>query len=288
MQKPSRERIALLFFAALAILSLCGLCAYIVAGHSWNVAASTIDDTVGEMEGYIVVVYPGTAEEEAASAQGAKAGSTDPATAAPSRASRGASGSEGAAGSAGLPDDAASADADPSDGADAPAGGAGASDDAAQTASEGMVLFSSRTEDSRQTVDLDALRADYEAKGASVLFLDVADPARYEEGSIVKRGGKRIGIVSAGEGVTQLDVSRCLQGFERASVDFTVVITPDRWKVSRLAGKDVVICTDDEGIVAMGETKDGTFYVDAPPAGEAGVILISPSNVVSAKEVVEN
>ena len=37
----------------------------------------------------------------------------------------------------------------------------------------------------------------------------------------------------------------------------------------------------------MGETIDGTFYVDAPEAGKVGTILISPSNVVSAKVIEE-
>ena len=35
----------------------------------------------------------------------------------------------------------------------------------------------------------------------------------------------------------------------------------------------------------MGETINGTFYVNAPQLGSAGIILISPSNVVSAKVV---
>lgn len=270
MQKPSRERIALVFFAALAALGLCGLLAYIVAGHSWNVAASTIDETVGEMDGYVVIVYPGTADPEKDGADEEPVGAASASDAAGDGASSASSSSAGRA---------ASADSKEAD---------DTADEAGRTASKGISLFSSRTEESEEPVDLDALKADYEAKGAQVLFLDTEDPSRYEEGSIVKRGGKRIGIVSAGEGVTQLDVSRCLQGFERASVDFTVVITPEEWKVSRLAGIDIVVCTGDEGIVAMGKTENGTFYVDSPPVGEAGVILISPSNVVSAKEVVEN
>ncbi|MFR1640186.1 MAG: hypothetical protein ACLSVD_14115 [Eggerthellaceae bacterium] len=41
------------------------------------------------------------------------------------------------------------------------------------------------------------------------------------------------------------------------------------------------------GPVRDGETIDGTFYVDAPEAGKVGTILISPSNVVSAKVIEE-
>ena len=62
MKRSSREKIALVVFMLLAIGGLIGLGWYIVAGHSWNVAASTIDDTVGEMEGYTAIIYPGTTE----------------------------------------------------------------------------------------------------------------------------------------------------------------------------------------------------------------------------------
>lgn len=221
MEKSLREKIALAVFLLLIVLSLIGLGWYILAGHSWNVAASTIDDTVGEMEGYTAIVYPGTV--------------------------------------------------DPSE-----------EPSAVKTGADRLSLS---PEDEDEAVDIVSLQQDYADKGAEVLFLDVFNPLKYQEGVIVKRGGKRIGVVSAAEPATQLDVSRCLQAFERAEVDFTVVITPDKWKVSRLVGIDIVICTDDEGLVAMGKTEDGTFYVDAPTVGDAGVVLVSPSNVVSAKEV---
>jgi hypothetical protein len=38
-----------------------GIAAYLVAGHSWNYAATRIDDAAGEMEGYNVILYEGTA-----------------------------------------------------------------------------------------------------------------------------------------------------------------------------------------------------------------------------------
>lgn len=224
MEKSFREKIALAVFLVLIVLSLIGLGWYIVAGHSWNVAASTIDDTVGEMDGYTAIIYPGTVE-------------------------------------------------------------ASEEESARET---GAALLGSSQASSKQPVDLALLQDDYADKGAAVLFIDLSDTARYEEGAILKRGDKRIGVVSATGSVTQLDVSRCLRAFEQAKVDFTVVITPERWKVSRLSGIDIALCTDDEGIVAMGETHNGTFYVDAPSVGSAGVVLVSPSNVVSAKVVGEN
>ena len=56
MSVKSREKIALAVFAALIVLSLLGLGWYLVAGHSWNVAASNIDDTFGSMDGYTAIL----------------------------------------------------------------------------------------------------------------------------------------------------------------------------------------------------------------------------------------
>ena len=39
---------------------------YLTNGHKWNLAATTIDDTVGSMDGYVVVLYEGTDTPQAA------------------------------------------------------------------------------------------------------------------------------------------------------------------------------------------------------------------------------
>ena len=64
MSVKSREKIALAVFAALIVLSLLGLGWYLVAGHSWNVAASNIDDTFGSMDGYTCLLYTSDAADE--------------------------------------------------------------------------------------------------------------------------------------------------------------------------------------------------------------------------------
>ncbi|HIS41099.1 MAG TPA: alcohol dehydrogenase [Candidatus Aphodovivens avistercoris] len=309
MDKPSREKIALLVFAALIVLSLAGLGWYIFAGHSWNVAASSIDDTFGEMDGYTAIVYPGTLEESAekgaagAAGKGAGAGGASDAKGAASAdgdgvadaakgsASAGSAAGNAAEGTAGAAASGASSnDAAAGAGSKTASGASGTGSDTARSgaasggrsASLGVLGVGEAAE---EPVDAAAVGQEYRDKGAAVLDLDLENLARYEEGSILKRGGKRIGIISAGEGVSQLDVARCIATFQEAGVDFTVCITPDKWKVERISGIDICLCLKDEGLPAMGESQDGTFYVDAPVAGRAGVILVSPSNVVSAKEV---
>jgi hypothetical protein len=60
MKSLPRERIALVVFMACIALILGGIVAYLLAGHSWNVAASHIDDATGELDGYHVILYEGT------------------------------------------------------------------------------------------------------------------------------------------------------------------------------------------------------------------------------------
>lgn len=61
MAEVSRERIALVVFTACLLLIAGGVVMYLYAGHSWNHAASHIDNVTGEMDGYTVVLFEGTA-----------------------------------------------------------------------------------------------------------------------------------------------------------------------------------------------------------------------------------
>lgn len=59
MARIERERIALGLFAVCVALILAGIGAYFVFGHSFNYAASHIDDVAGELDGYCVVLVEG-------------------------------------------------------------------------------------------------------------------------------------------------------------------------------------------------------------------------------------
>ncbi len=60
MDKRKREILALGLLVLLGICVAAGMMWYIMVGHNWNKAASHIDDLVGSMDGYTVVVYEGT------------------------------------------------------------------------------------------------------------------------------------------------------------------------------------------------------------------------------------
>ena len=61
MQQAAREKIAVALFVVILGLTAAGLCAYLVLGHHWNNAATTIDDYTGDMKGYTTILFEGTA-----------------------------------------------------------------------------------------------------------------------------------------------------------------------------------------------------------------------------------
>ena len=60
MQKRTREILALVLLGVLLVVGVCAMGYYILVGHNWNVTASNIDDSIGQMEGYTVFLYEGT------------------------------------------------------------------------------------------------------------------------------------------------------------------------------------------------------------------------------------
>lgn len=59
MGKRTREIVALVLLALLGLIVLAAMGWYIFIGHNWNITASNIDESVGEMDGYTVILYEG-------------------------------------------------------------------------------------------------------------------------------------------------------------------------------------------------------------------------------------
>lgn len=322
MSSHSREKIALLVFTALIVLSLLGLGWYIFAGHSWNVAASNIDDTVGNMSGYTAIVYAGTQESE-------KSASTDESSASSSKDA--ASGSAANASASTTSDTATTSDGATTSDAETTSEGATTSDTATisdtATTSEGVTASkpasstpssnsSSATADvaddavsgasekdgssssassssgilggfpfssQKKEITVEEAQTSYEEKQATVFTLDTTNLGRYTEGTILKKGSHRFGVFSVVKPLSSIEIEKKVAYFKRLNVDFIVALVPDSTYLEGVPGIDIVISTQDEDLFVMGETKNGTFYVDAPVVGRVGAILISPSNVVSAK-----
>lgn len=63
MRKRTREIIALVILMALLVGGICGVAWYLLVGHNWNAAASLIDDRIGTMGDYNVVLCEGAPPE---------------------------------------------------------------------------------------------------------------------------------------------------------------------------------------------------------------------------------
>ncbi len=235
MASTRREKIALCIFALLILGSLGGLLWYLVAGHSWNVAATNIDDTFGSMAGYNVVLYEGS--EELDEKRHLKTGPDM------------------------LEKESVIEDERP----------------AAASAAKASAL----------PLTIESVEESYEEKGASAFVLDIEDPLLYQEGTILRRGDKRFGVVSVETIADRPDLREAVKEFEAAAVDMVIAIAPRKGLVKGVDGIDVAICTEELDLLAMGKTIDATLYVAPPEHGSVGAILVSPSNVVSAKVITE-
>ena len=308
MQAKIRERIALVVFVCLILVGFGGLIGYLAIGHSWNVAASNIDDAAGSMDGYTVVVYSGTVDpaqedddkgdasadkgENGSQASGSQA--NDPQTGGSQTDNPQASGSQTNGSKAGSPQSGDSQTNDPQTNGSQTGGSQTGSSDAAggerplpkdSKPQGGAVDPYQQFVEPKAATDIEAVQESYRAKNATVLLLDVEDLEHYREGTILKKGGYRFGVFSITEADYEYKVRRQVSYFTRYRVDFIVVLTSDMGLVKDVKGIDIVISTKDEGLFVMGETRGNTFYVSAPTLGSVGVILVSPSKVVSAKVI---
>ncbi|RDB55423.1 hypothetical protein C1880_07005 [Senegalimassilia anaerobia] len=331
-----------------------------VAGHSWNVAASSIDEKVGQMEGYTSIVYAGTlpvqadaktldsqngsdaqledgvgsadaAEkaDEGASGSGSTSASPTSSDAAASASSSGgsvasSSADENASVSGGSSSTGSSNPSSKSSSSKAASGQTKSSDSIAVqthndeasglTSDVGSVAApvpdtseqddseSDRTSDNAtvlkaatvrggmdvaksQPVAPEQVQANYEEKGATVLVLDTADPSQYSDGVILKRGSKRIGVFSVDVPLSEKAAEARVKYFRDCKVDLVVCISSVRTYVRNLQGADIVITLQDEEVSTMGGNSNGSFFVNAPHVDSVGAILVSPSNVVSAKVI---
>lgn len=360
MSNGTREKQALGVFLLLIVLSTFGIAWYMVAGHSWNVAASSIDEKVGQMEGYTSIVYAGTlpvqadaktldsqngsdaqledgvgsadaAEkaDEGASGSGSTSASPTSSDAAASASSSGgsvasSSADENASVSGGSSSTGSSNPSSKSSSSKAASGQTKSSDSIAVqthndeasglTSDVGSVAApvpdtseqddseSDRTSDNAtvlkaatvrggmdvaksQPVAPEQVQANYEEKGATVLVLDTADPSQYSDGVILKRGSKRIGVFYVDVPLSDKAAEARVKYFRDCKVDLVVCISSVRTYVRNLQGTDIVITLQDEEVSTMGCNSNGSFFVNAPHVDSVGTILVSPSNVVSAKVI---
>ena len=333
MASNTREKLALLVFALLILMGLAGVSWYLIVGHSWNVAASNIDDSVGQMDGYTCIVYSGTTVQETsssslrqsiASAIGSEPGSSTASSNAKDGQSAAAASSTAVSADANKsaaqgqtsdidavaapvtvaqeagtsteqtdprnsPDSAAALDSTNVEAEGSPAIDESASgktgDLAASEEGDTSSALKSSDKESLSAVSTEEVAKNYADKNSAVLKLDTLTPGAYSEGAIVKRGAKRIGILSVDVPLSIEAAELAIEPFVTAKVDLLICVTPSKSYVSNASGFDIVVTTQDDSVSTMGETSNKTFYVAAPTRGKVGAVVVSPSNTVSAKVI---
>ena len=302
MQKRTREIVALIMLLALVVAGLSFMGWYIKAGHNWNVAATTIDDRFGQMDGYVVVLYKGTTtpmEERVQQADVNQQANPNQRT------------------------------------------GRDQQVDASATtkaaASEELLLERSQAE----TLLLDQSRSSYQQKGARVVVLESQSPELYQKPSVIVQQGYKIGVFSVSQDTPYLAIDAALSYFASHEVDVVVAMEESQNEyVESVRGVDIVIAVGEEPLEEVSEAeaeadargervsgqsassaqsgsatkasagsadsdviaspsaaeepnesekpqRSNAFFVGRYDFGTIAAILISPNNLVSAKTITE-
>lgn len=304
--------VALLLLVVL--ISVCS-CAYMNTAKTWTVAASHVDDAIGSMDGYTVILYPGTTQPEPEKSYVPKAdgglfsGSTDAGSIAFSATSDEGSGEasneSSAAGelsateapSASSLTESLPASADgrgvegEATGASAPEGSdpSEGEDKAKSFADRFLPLISDATEEEPEPLFVSDVRADYLEKNASALTVDALNASRYAEPSVFLLEGKRVGVFSVDGPISQTRLNVFKEFFAQKEADVVVCLTPLGSNLASFEGIDIVVVTTaaENAYNTIGSEKDGAFVVRAPETGSVGAIFITSNNVVSAKAIDE-
>lgn len=264
----SREKIALFVLMFLVIIFVGVGVSYVAhAGKTWNLAASVVDDTFGSMDGYSVIAYEGTVvpEEELAFPIGEEPEAEETVDGEARLSSEPLNAEEASL---------AAVDADQ------------ASREEIQNSVSNKFLPLMEIEDDEERVYVSQVRALYEEKGASVLSLDTLHPAKYSTPGYFYVGGKLVGVFSTSSPLPATRMAEYSEYFKEKGVEVVLCVTPRRAYLETLDGVDIVLVTGaEERYTTIGVNESDTFVVRAPELGTIGVILITPSNVVSSKGV---
>ena len=275
MQKRTREIIALGLLAIFAILAICGVSWYIFFGHRWNEAASIIDDRVGKMDGYTVVLFEGLLPEHEVRALVSSARIS------------------GAVATINEKDfwytevepDELSANK-----GNEPSAGTGQEDAPESVVISGAVARIESGEVRIQApLNIEEFTLNYDEKEAGVITLHVDEPERYLDPIIINRNGKRIGIVTASSHRPELSVRKAVKELKREDVDFVICVIDDFDAIHRgLGNVNVAICTDVESMGKEARYVGMTYVVGVPYQGQIGAVVVSPSGFLSSKTITSN
>lgn len=270
----SREKKALVVLAAMLLLITSFVMAYVFVGHSLNAAVTTIDEAVGSLEGYTVLLFEGT---------------QSPAVLQPDD-----SDEEGVMGSSLRREELETilnAEEAPSS-AQVQEAGQKKGQDSQEPSFAGLeegdlsgVYRENQDDLEAGLTPLESLEKSYQAKGASTLRLDLAHAQKYRDGMILQVGSKRIGVMSATkEKTTSRSLKRLVRYFHKHGVKCIVCISNSKKLLKDVVGITIAVLTYPAASPATSVSGlRGTSYVLPPVRGAAGAAIIGPGYVVSVR-----
>lgn len=277
-----RELIALGVFGALVLAGFIILTSYINAGHNLNVTATSIDDIAGDMTGYDVVLFEGTALPSSDSDSSAESPEDEE------------DGSDVSSQTVSLEDakrhysekNASVMEVGP---------------DSLQDYVSGRIVMKqghtygifSLTPDMvselvvpKQTTTKTTTTQTETSPGIFGITNETVTTRTTGAYDSVSDIFSSVDPESVDPGLVE-HIQGILDRFAAAKVDTVIALTTDPTPFCAVEGVDAVISFKRYDRFSMAETIGGTLYFDAPEIGDVGVLMIAPGNVASTKVLTE-
>lgn len=294
MEKTLREKIALVVFAMLVVVTGIVLVSYFSTGRSWTIAATFVDDTVGEMDGYSVILFNGVLDPDADDAddpsESRSVAQFDPSDGTSDGSTDGSQAEAFLETKDGLiqDDSVLSGDgvsAPPEMGSRSP----GAILDPAHSVGLRILSMYPRAINAEfDGVFVSDVSDLYERKGASVVALNLSDPDHYEEPVLFSSGSKKIGVFSIESYKGEQEMRSIEQEMSEGGADVVVCITPRLALISDYDAIDVVILTtpiEEQSQLYRSKVGGDTFVVQAPEKGDVGLVILSTNDIPSSRVI---
>lgn len=280
-----RNRKALVLFAALVLLGGMAIFAYFATGRGWSVAATMMDDRVGNMKAYTVVVFSGVGQSPVDDSEERAMLMRQPIVAEPSASQSGESGSVS--------------------GNDSVEGEGGGSSDLSHgllpVDENGEISYNNLSDrimsifyramaklqaEDDNGVYVSDVRDLYETSGAKACTVNVSDPAYYATPVVYDLDRKGVGVFSLSSYASRSKVSSISSSLRVKGADVVICVTSRTSMLSTFDGVDIVISTSHSG-QADDLDKGDALEVEVPYEGEVGIVLISDNNVAVYKSISE-
>lgn len=280
-EDSSRKRRALIIFTLLFALILACTAAFFMSSKHLSMAAAFVDETVGTMESYSVVIFKGTSVDDSLLLTTA---SDDP-VASSSAAATSSSASTSSDGKSeeklsSLPPKNTMQEAFTSESTLGNSSNFGLSDFI-------MSLFaraSKQTENDGEKLFVSDINDIYSSKGAETLNLNIDDLAKYADPIIYKKGNKRIAVFSVDRYISRVKLNSMTSELRDQGADFIIAITPRTEMISTFDDIDTCIVTEYVDEIEE-RAANKTLVAVSPFTDEVGALIITSNNIAHLKTI---